>query len=45
MGDEDEPIWMTLDRENTEWLVSVLMDFLSRGEGADAPTLFRRTQN
>jgi hypothetical protein len=37
IGDDDESIHLRLDRERTEELVSVLLEFLMQGEGEDSP--------
>lgn len=31
MGDDDKPVFLDLDPESAEWLMSALMEFLSRG--------------
>lgn len=37
MGDNDEMVELSLDRDSAEALIAVLVDFLDKGEGGDAP--------
>ena len=37
--DDDETVEMLLDRENAEWLMGALAEFLIQGEGDDMPKI------
>lgn len=37
--DDDDTVDMLLDRENAEWLMSALVEFLMHGEGNDMPKI------
>ncbi|TJU88715.1 MAG: hypothetical protein E5Y15_03480 [Mesorhizobium sp.] len=37
--DDDDTVELLLDRENTEWLMGALCEFLVQGEGDDMPKI------
>jgi len=37
--DDDDTTVLELDRDSAEWLVSALVEFLMKGDGADAPKM------
>ena len=39
IADDDDTVELLLDRENAEWLMGALCEFLVQGEGDDMPKI------